>query len=383
MLLPSPQTDIIPRKRAADVMSIKAILDPTGYCFMPAINSPLSPPSPDTCSSTSAQTSSTNSQLPIKIAINDTPSPPADMDPEPTVKRTFTLEELLALDDSDDDDLAQDGIAHGSLFDPFAGIDDAEDLHFMCKLLFNTHDEKDADAVHCARTRPTMLRKKNVHGYRLPYPYADEPQPSIQQAVTPIRTALADKQPSASSGPATTPPSKRRKTTAAPLPSAPLTTMQWKYTPEGVRYQRLCQQPKRLMFAKSPIHAWGLFAMEPIRAHEFIIEYLGQKIRQQVANQREEIYEHDGVGSSYLFRVDDDMVIDATRQGNIARYVNHSCSPNCGTRIIRIDKQKRIVLYAKRDIEVGEELCYDYKFPLEDSKIPCHCGSRRCRKSLN
>ncbi|CAO3610444.1 unnamed protein product [Cunninghamella blakesleeana] len=158
---------------------------------------------------------------------------------------------------------------------------------------------------------------------------------------------------------------------------------QLKLQNNNVKYQMLKKNQKKLKFGRSMIHAWGLFAMEPIYEDEFVIEYLGEVIRQQVANHREKEYEESGIGSSYLFRVDDDMVVDATMKGNLARFVNHCCTPNCNTKITKIDKKKRIIIYANRDIQPGEEITYNYKFPLEDEKIPCTCGSKLCKGSLN
>lgn len=82
---------------------------------------------------------------------------------------------------------------------------------------------------------------------------------------------------------------------------------------------------KQLIFAKSPIHQWGLIALEPINAGEMVIEYVGQVIRGEVADIRELRYIRDGIGSSYMFRVDGELVIDATMYGNNARFINHSC----------------------------------------------------------
>ena len=82
---------------------------------------------------------------------------------------------------------------------------------------------------------------------------------------------------------------------------------------------------KQLKFAKSGIHDWGLFALEPIAAEEMVIEYVGQVIRQSISDLREKNYEASGIGSSYLFRVDLENVIDATKCGNLARFINHSC----------------------------------------------------------
>ena len=82
---------------------------------------------------------------------------------------------------------------------------------------------------------------------------------------------------------------------------------------------------KALKFAKSSIHDWGLFALEPIAQDEMVIEYVGTSLRQSVADLREKQYEAKGIGSSYLFRVDAETIIDATRTGNLARFINHSC----------------------------------------------------------
>ncbi|KAJ1656151.1 histone methyltransferase set1 [Dispira simplex] len=150
-----------------------------------------------------------------------------------------------------------------------------------------------------------------------------------------------------------------------------------------LKFNQLKSRKKELQFGKSPIHDWGLFAMEPIQAHDMVIEYVGEVIRQKVADHREKIYERQGIGCSYLFRLDEDHVIDATHMGNMARFVNHCCQPNCNARVITVHGQKRIVIYAKRDIEAGEEITYDYKFPIEPEKIPCLCGAEHCRGTLN
>ncbi|KAI8899994.1 histone methyltransferase, partial [Globomyces pollinis-pini] len=142
-----------------------------------------------------------------------------------------------------------------------------------------------------------------------------------------------------------------------------------------IKFQQLKSRKKQLRFAQSHIHDWGLFATEKIEAQEIVIEYIGEIIRQKVADHREKMYEASGIGSSYLFRIDEDMIIDATKQGNIARLINHCCDPNCSAKVINIEGTKRIVIYANRDILEGEEITYDYKFPIEEDKIPCLCGS--------
>ncbi|KAG5639744.1 hypothetical protein H0H81_000024 [Sphagnurus paluster] len=149
------------------------------------------------------------------------------------------------------------------------------------------------------------------------------------------------------------------------------------------KFNQLQTRKKHLRFARSPIHDWGLYAMEKISRGEMVIEYVGEVIRAQVADKREKAYERQGIGSSYLFRIDEDLVVDATKKGNLGRLINHSCDPNCTAKIITINGEKKIVIYAKQDIELGDEITYDYHFPFEQDKIPCLCGSAKCRGFLN
>lgn len=146
---------------------------------------------------------------------------------------------------------------------------------------------------------------------------------------------------------------------------------------------QLKARKKHLRFQRSKIHDWGLVAQEPIDAEDFVIEYVGELIRPRISDIREQYYEKIGIGSSYLFRLDDGYVVDATKRGGIARFINHSCEPNCYTKVISVEGEKKIFIYAKRNIAPGEEITYNYKFPLEEKKIPCNCSSRRCRGSLN
>ncbi|KAF2832131.1 hypothetical protein CC86DRAFT_86553 [Ophiobolus disseminans] len=155
---------------------------------------------------------------------------------------------------------------------------------------------------------------------------------------------------------------------------------------DALRFNQLKKRKKLVKFDRSAIHNWGLYAQENIAANDMIIEYVGEKVRQRVADLREVKYDQQGVGSSYLFRIDEDTVIDATKMGGIARFINHSCTPNCTAKIIRVDNTKRIVIYALRDIGQDEELTYDYKFEREmdaTDRIPCLCGSIGCKGFLN
>ena len=124
-----------------------------------------------------------------------------------------------------------------------------------------------------------------------------------------------------------------------------------------LRFNQLKKRKKPVKFARSAIHNWGLYAMENIPKDEMIIEYVGEEVRQQIAELRESRYLKSGIGSSYLFRIDDNTVIDATKKGGIARFINHSCMPNCTAKIIKVEGSKRIVIYALRDIAKSKYLC--------------------------
>eukprot|EP00730_Choanoeca_flexa_P018692 TRINITY_DN9103_c0_g1_i1.p1 TRINITY_DN9103_c0_g1~~TRINITY_DN9103_c0_g1_i1.p1 ORF type:complete len:1025 (+),score=232.02 TRINITY_DN9103_c0_g1_i1:14-3088(+) len=149
------------------------------------------------------------------------------------------------------------------------------------------------------------------------------------------------------------------------------------------KFNQLKVRKKRLAFARSKIHDWGLFAMEAISKDAVVIEYVGEAIRQSVADERERRYTAVNIGSSYLFRIDETTIIDATRKGSIARFMNHSCEPNCWAQVVTVQNENRIVIYASRDIDIGEEITYDYKFPADEKKIPCTCGAENCRGFLN
>ncbi|KAJ1329412.1 COMPASS (Complex proteins associated with Set1p) component N [Microdochium nivale] len=151
-------------------------------------------------------------------------------------------------------------------------------------------------------------------------------------------------------------------------------------------FNQLKKRKKPVKFARSAIHNWGLYTMENINKDDMIIEYVGEEVRQQIAELRENRYIKSGIGSSYLFRIDENTVIDATKKGGIARFINHSCMPNCTAKIIKVESTKRIVIYALRDIAQNEELTYDYKFEREIGsldRIPCLCGTAACKGFLN
>ncbi|XP_071439573.1 histone-lysine N-methyltransferase trithorax isoform X2 [Hetaerina americana] len=153
--------------------------------------------------------------------------------------------------------------------------------------------------------------------------------------------------------------------------------------PMAMRFRHLKETSREAVGVyRSHIHGRGLFCLKDIEAGEMVIEYSGEVIRSSLTDTREKTYEAKGMGC-YMFRIDEQTVVDATMRGNAARFINHSCEPNCYSRVVDILGKKHILIFALRRIPRGEELTYDYKFPFEDVKIPCHCASKRCRKYLN
>lgn len=151
------------------------------------------------------------------------------------------------------------------------------------------------------------------------------------------------------------------------------------------QYRRLKMEARdNVYLSRSRIQGKGLFAAHDLEKNTMVIEYIGEKIRNETGNRREQLYESEKRGV-YMFRVDDNWIVDATMQGGLARYINHRCTPNCYAEVIHVNGEGKIVIVASRKIEKGEELTYDYKFDFEDSsqKIPCNCGSEMCRKWMN
>ncbi|CEM39704.1 unnamed protein product [Vitrella brassicaformis CCMP3155] len=140
---------------------------------------------------------------------------------------------------------------------------------------------------------------------------------------------------------------------------------------------------------KSTIHreGVGLFANRTIRAGEEIIEYAGEYIHAEQADEREALYRSQGLGSTYLFRLSNGRIIDATRKDyNEARLINHSCAPNCEPREVQVPGGRpRIYIYAIEEIAAGTELSYDYGTDTElnhSTRERCTCGAATCRGFL-
>ena len=135
----------------------------------------------------------------------------------------------------------------------------------------------------------------------------------------------------------------------------------------------------------SPVAGRGLFARRPIALGERILEYTGERISHAEAERR---YDDEGmaVHHTFLFALDGEQCIDGNVGGNEARFVNHSCAPNCEA----IDEDGRVFIDAMQPIDAGAELFYDYQY-LIDARLtradalrlyPCRCGAAHCRGSL-
>ena len=143
----------------------------------------------------------------------------------------------------------------------------------------------------------------------------------------------------------------------------------------------------------SPMHGLGAFALRHIPAGTRLVEYAGERITPAEAERR---HPDEPVGAAataghhtLLFAIDgedgEEVIVDAGVGGNEARFINHSCDPNCDA----VVEAGRIWIETIRDVRPGEELAYDYAFVLEERhtpaakrRYPCSCGARNCRGTM-
>jgi len=141
---------------------------------------------------------------------------------------------------------------------------------------------------------------------------------------------------------------------------------------------------KSLAIRRSRVHGRGVYARVPILEGTRIVEYRGERVTTAEAEAR---YPDDPSRPyhTFLFAIDDDVVVDAAHQGNLARWINHSCDPNCEV----VLEDGRLFIETLRDIRPGEELAYDYNFilpvrhsPAMKRRFPCTCSSPNCRGTM-
>lgn len=132
---------------------------------------------------------------------------------------------------------------------------------------------------------------------------------------------------------------------------------------------------------ESSIHHKGIFAAKNIPAGERIIEYVGRLVTKEESDEiaDEHLYkskQYEDHGAVYLFQLDDTYDIDGSVSWNTARYINHSCNPNCEA----VNEDGHIQIFALKDIKKGEELHYDYGYDIDNyEEHPCLCGSENCK----
>ncbi|GFQ08742.1 histone-lysine n-methyltransferase ashh1 [Phtheirospermum japonicum] len=139
-----------------------------------------------------------------------------------------------------------------------------------------------------------------------------------------------------------------------------------------------CEYAKTKLF-KTEGRGWGLLADQQIKAGQFIIEYCGEVISSEKAKQRSHSYEAQGLIDAYIISLNANLFIDATKKGSLARFINHSCQPNCETRKWTVLGETRVGIFAKEDIAIGIELGYDYNFEwYGGATVRCLCGAANC-----
>ncbi|HEY6940673.1 SET domain-containing protein [Dokdonella sp.] len=148
---------------------------------------------------------------------------------------------------------------------------------------------------------------------------------------------------------------------------------------------------RRIAARRSPIHGNGVFALVDIPKGVELIEYRGKRLTHAQADR---LYANTSdSGHTFLFTLNDRYVIDANSEGNIARWINHSCKPNCRALVEEDEggdpRKDRVLIETLRPLHAGEELTYDYGIVLDERLTPrlkaiwaCRCGAARCSGTL-
>ena len=141
----------------------------------------------------------------------------------------------------------------------------------------------------------------------------------------------------------------------------------------------------RIIVKNSKVHGRGVYAARKLKAGERVIEYRGERITWKEADRRPSSDPDDPHHTFFFSLSDGKTVIDAASGGNAARWINHSCNPNCEAD----EEEGRVFFKSLRNIKAGEELNYDYGLIIDErytrklkAEYPCWCGSKNCRGTL-
>lgn len=146
---------------------------------------------------------------------------------------------------------------------------------------------------------------------------------------------------------------------------------------QNQRFQR--KQYANVTVFKTEKKGYGLRADSDLRPHDFIFEYIGEVINEPAFRRRMHQYDQEGIKHFYFMSLTKGEFVDATKKGNLGRFCNHSCNPNCYVDKWVIDDKLRMGIFAERYIKAGEELVFNYNVDRYGADPqPCYCGEPNC-----
>lgn len=146
---------------------------------------------------------------------------------------------------------------------------------------------------------------------------------------------------------------------------------------QNTRFQR--KQYADVTVIKTEKKGYGLRTQTDLRANDFIFEYLGEVIGENVFRRRMQAYDQEGIKHFYFMSLTKGEFVDATKKGNLGRFCNHSCNPNCYVDKWVVNDKLRMGIFAERDIQAGEELVFNYNVDRYGADPqPCYCGEPNC-----
>lgn len=147
------------------------------------------------------------------------------------------------------------------------------------------------------------------------------------------------------------------------------------------RFKKM-QYPQSEVF-KTDWGGWGLKTLVDVERGQLVHEYVGEIVDQTELERRIEVSHQTQIKNYYFLTLDSKRTIDAGPKANTARFMNHSCDPNCQTQKWTVDGDYRIGLFANEFIPSGTELTFNYQFAsMGDQKISCFCNSKNCSGKL-